>query len=211
MFRFWHLLMEIGDPHAPQYRFRSYVFEHIIQSPQEQRPSLFKPMPPKNYEFLETLQKAFDFETQQLLQACCECFHICFQPKSSEFFVWDMKEFATAAARTISTTVVCIVQVGQCAISTVVVGFQLVGAPGRIRGCQDRCGGQSSHSNPPAFPPTAAASWTRPKMGSKLLDFPAIFVGQPTFHIDGYLSTYRETLPLRDLVHYKKKLTFRVN
>ena len=53
-----------------------------------------------------------------------------------------MTELA-ATARTISssieaTTLVCNVQVGHCAMSNVVVGVQLVGAPGQVGGCQDR-------------------------------------------------------------------------
>ena len=41
------------------------VFKHITKCPQKQRLSLFKSMPLKNYEFLEILRKAFDFDTQK--------------------------------------------------------------------------------------------------------------------------------------------------
>ena len=86
-----------------------------------------------------------------------------------------MTELAAATATTISssidgTTLVCIVQVGHCAMSNVVVGVQLVGAPGQVRGCQDRSGGLS-----PILPPSPAAAGQGPELGSKLLDFPAIF------------------------------------
>ena len=106
--------------------------------------------------------------------------------RESRVLLWEMTELA-ATARTISssidaTTLVCIVQVGHCAISNVVVGLQLVGAPGQIRGCQDRCGGLTS--NPPAFPPTAAAG-QGPKWEASCWIFPQFLsVNQPNTETD---------------------------